>query len=120
MTLANDEEDATESSATTLRGTARALQTTGLGYKHKLIWTVCPKFEGQGVAHLFQGYVDAHTQEVMELTNTVDLFVEGGVYPISNDGKLSRADCSENDTALCNLSSLTLQNIANIHFRNVA
>ena len=88
LTLANDEEDATESSATTLRGTARALQTTGLGYKHKLIWKVCPKFEGQGVAHLFQGYVDAHTQEVMELTNTVDLFVEGGVYPISNDGKL--------------------------------
>jgi hypothetical protein len=87
LTLANDE-DATESSATTLRGTARALQTTGLGYKHKLIWKVCPKFEGQGVAHLFQGYVDAHTQEVMELTNTVDLFVEGGVYPISNDGKL--------------------------------
>lgn len=89
LTLANDEEDSTESSATTLRGTARALQTTGsLGYKHKLIWKVCPKFEGQGEAHLFQGYVDAHTQEVMELTNTVDLFVEAGVYPISNDGKL--------------------------------
>lgn len=88
LTLANDE-DAAESSTTTLRGTTRrALQTTGLGYKHKLIWNVCPKFEGQGGAHLFQGYVDAHNREVMELTNTVDLLVEGGVYPISNDGKL--------------------------------
>ncbi|MEL1236864.1 MAG: hypothetical protein VXA61_09340, partial [Candidatus Neomarinimicrobiota bacterium] len=32
---------------------------------------------------------------------------------ISNDGILSRADCSENDTSLCNVTNLTLQNIAN-------
>lgn len=39
--------------------------------------------------------------------------IEASGALISNDGKLSRADCSENDTALCDLSSLTLQNISN-------
>ncbi len=33
---------------------------------------------------------------------------------ISKDGILSREDCSETDTALCNVSELTLKNIANI------
>jgi hypothetical protein len=32
---------------------------------------------------------------------------------ISKDGVLSREDCSETDTALCNVSELTLKNIAN-------
>jgi hypothetical protein len=35
-----------------------------------------------------------------------------GAY-ISKEGILSRADCSETDTQLCNISSLSLQNIAN-------
>ena len=39
--------------------------------------------------------------------------IEASGALISNEGKLSRADCSENDTALCDLSSLTLQNISN-------
>ena len=33
---------------------------------------------------------------------------------ISSDGILSREDCSDTDTALCNVSELTLNNIANI------
>ena len=32
---------------------------------------------------------------------------------ISKDGILSREDCSETDTALCDVSELTLKNIAN-------
>ena len=39
--------------------------------------------------------------------------IEASGALISNDGKLSRANCSENDTALCDLSDLTLKNIAN-------
>ena len=34
---------------------------------------------------------------------------------ISKDGVLSREDCSETDTALCNVSELTLKKYSKIH-----
>lgn len=79
LTLTNDDDIRP---STGLRGiTLEPLQVIN-GYKHNLAWKVCPKFEGQGDAHSFQGYVDAHTKKILEFKNTIDLFeAEGGVYP---------------------------------------
>ena len=35
---------------------------------------------------------------------------------ISSSGVLSRADCSETDTELCNLTDLSLKNISNVNY----
>lgn len=87
LTLANDVDIPVDSSAS-LRGTTIEPVQLTHGYKHVLTWKVCPKFDGQGDAYLFQGFVDARTKKIWEFTNTVDLFeAEGGVFPLSNDGK---------------------------------
>lgn len=88
LTLTND--TTADESTVSLRGTTtRSLQTERGGYKHLLVWKVCPMFEGQNDAELFHGYVDAHTKKIMEFTNTVDMLAaQGGTYPQSSDGKI--------------------------------
>lgn len=86
LTLVNNDDSSIDLSAS-LRGATSEPVQAATGYKHILIWKVCPKFDGQGEAHLFKGYVNAHTKQIMEFKNTVDMIeVEGGVYPYSNDG----------------------------------
>ena len=98
LTLTNDEDTFVVSSTTkSLRGIALEPPEVINGYKHVLVWKVCPKFGSQGDAHSFQGYVDAHTKRMLEFKNTIDLFeAEGAVNPLSNDGKspggVSKAD----------------------------
>lgn len=59
----------------------------GEGYTHRLVWKVCPKFEGQNIEKM-EGIVDAVTGEVLSFVDTVDyLQAVGDVYPFSNDGK---------------------------------
>ena len=84
LTLVNNDLDTTGS----LRGTTReSLQPTH-GYKHILVWKACPKFDGQDESHLFKGYVNAHTKKIVEFTDTIEMLeVEGGVFPMSNDGE---------------------------------
>lgn len=87
LTLTTDDDTPAESSASLRGTTTETLQVTH-GYKHNLIWKVCPKFDGQGHAHLFQGYVNARNKNILEFRNTVDLLdLEAGVYPMSSDGK---------------------------------
>mmetsp|Transcript_13230 Transcript_13230/g.21722 ORF Transcript_13230/g.21722 Transcript_13230/m.21722 type:complete len:1098 (+) Transcript_13230:237-3530(+) len=87
LTLTNDDDTFFVSSRTNLRGVALESPEVIHGYKHVLAWKVCPKFDGQGDAHSFKGYVDARTKRVLEFKNTVHLFeAEGAVYPLSNDG----------------------------------
>jgi hypothetical protein len=57
----------------------------GGGYEYKLVWRVCPTFEGQEV-EIMEGIVDAHTGEIYSFVDKVHYFqARGGVYPISND-----------------------------------
>jgi hypothetical protein len=87
LSLANNDDIPVELSAS-LRGTTIEPVQVTLGYKHILTWKVCPKFNGQGDAHSFQGFVNARNKRILEFTNTVDLLeAEGGVMPLSNDGK---------------------------------
>jgi hypothetical protein len=59
----------------------------GDGYTHKLVWKVCPKFEGQ-TNEMMEGIVDAKTGKVYSFQDTVDYFqAKGDVYPLSNDGE---------------------------------
>eukprot|EP00804_Cyclotella_cryptica_P017327 CCRYP_018997-RA/>CCRYP_018997-RA protein AED:0.04 eAED:0.04 QI:373/1/1/1/0.62/0.44/9/2479/759 len=57
----------------------------GEGYDYKLVWRVCPTFEGQGV-EIMEGIVDAQSGEIYSFVDKVHYFeAKGGVYPISND-----------------------------------
>jgi hypothetical protein len=59
----------------------------GNGYKHTLVWKVCPKLNGQE-QEIMEGIVDAHTGQVYSFVDRVDyLDSTGAVYPFSNDGK---------------------------------
>jgi hypothetical protein len=61
--------------------------TIGQGYKHALVWRICPKFVGQK-QEIMEGMVDAHTGQVYSFVDRVDYFSGvGGVYPVSNDGR---------------------------------
>lgn len=58
----------------------------GEGYAHRLVWRVCPKFEGQSIEEM-EGIVDATTGEVLSFQDTIDYFeAKGDVFPFSNDG----------------------------------
>eukprot|EP00985_Skeletonema_marinoi_P013914 scaffold7006_cov174-Skeletonema_marinoi.AAC.4 len=94
LTLAND--DTPMESSTSLRGTNFEPLEVIHGYKHKLTWRVCPKFDGQGDAQSFEGYVDARNKKIFEFKNTIDLFeAEGGVFPLSNDGNAGGVEQAE-------------------------
>lgn len=59
------------------------------GVEYRLVWAVGPRIEGED--H-FEALVDAHSGEVLALTDTLHYGVEstrevvGGVFPVSNDG----------------------------------
>ena len=53
----------------------------GNGYKHSLMWKVCPKFQGQE-QEMMEGLVDAKTGKVYSFVDMVDYFQSmGDVYP---------------------------------------
>ncbi len=58
------------------------------GYEHRLVWIFPLHFEGT-IGH-YNGAVDAHTGEIVEFRDTLHAQdprnVQGGVYPVSNDG----------------------------------
>ncbi len=60
----------------------------GGGYRHRLVWVFPLHFEGV-IGH-YDGAVDAHNGEIVELRDTLHYQdvrnVQGGVYPVSNDG----------------------------------
>ncbi|MEM7588120.1 MAG: hypothetical protein AAF560_32330 [Acidobacteriota bacterium] len=57
-------------------------------YEHRLVWVFPLRFDG--VIGRYDGAVDAHTGEIVELRDTLHYQnprnVKGGVYPFSNDG----------------------------------
>eukprot|EP00804_Cyclotella_cryptica_P028860 CCRYP_008443-RA/>CCRYP_008443-RA protein AED:0.06 eAED:0.06 QI:0/0.93/0.88/1/1/1/17/370/2761 len=60
----------------------------GNGYKHALIWRICPKFKNQK-QEIMEGLVDAHTGDIYSFVDTVDYYMGvGSVYPVSNDGQV--------------------------------
>lgn len=68
------------------KGRVRQNSRFGNGYKHALVWKVCPQFEGQSI-EMMEGLVDANTGKVYSFKDTVDYFqATGDVYPVSNDG----------------------------------
>jgi len=68
------------------KGRVRQNSRFGNGYKHALVWRVCPQFEGQSI-EMMEGLVDANTGKVYSFKDTVDYFqATGDVYPVSNDG----------------------------------
>ncbi|KAL3784103.1 hypothetical protein HJC23_012735 [Cyclotella cryptica] len=72
--------------STSLRPSSSKEAAFGQGYAHRLVWRVCPKFEGQSVEKM-EGIVDAITGKVLSFQDTVDYFqAKGDVYPFSNDG----------------------------------
>lgn len=67
----------------------------GMGYGHRLVWKVCPKFEGQDV-EMMEGIVDAVSGEVLSFQDTLDYFqAKGDVYPFSNDGIGAEGDLQQ-------------------------
>ena len=57
------------------------------GYKYHLVWTVCPKLEGQK-HEMIHGYVNAKNGQVISFKDKNDYFqAVGDVYPTTNDGR---------------------------------
>lgn len=53
-------------------------------YTYKLLWRVCPVFQGQEQEQM-EGLVDAHTGKVYSFVDKIHyLQAKGGVFPISN------------------------------------
>ncbi len=71
------------------KGTDLAQIAVGTGYDYRLVWELRPAFEGDPVGE-WEALVDAHTGEVLALQDKANYAstreIEGGVYPVSNDG----------------------------------